>query len=159
MSYKLNPMLFKLLVILIYQLFTLTAFAQKSETATVDLIQKNIGKEILKIDKYGDSKSTYLGKIIDENGNTKYYVAKEFYRIKAAIVYHGHSRVVFYNSSKKFIAQYIYNMPNELPFKLKSNKLYYKSKEGKVSTQKIGAILPKMLCSDEAGCIEIKLTI
>ena len=42
------------------------------------LIEQNIGKEIFQKTKYGDIRSTYLGKITDKNGKNLFYVIKEF---------------------------------------------------------------------------------
>ena len=102
---------------------------------------KKIGKDILQ--------RTYLGKIQGKSGRTKYFAIKEFYRVKAAIVYHGHSRLIFCDSNKKYIAQYRLDMPDQLPYKLKQNVFYFNYKDNGISTKskfEIYDTLPDFIC-------------
>jgi len=112
------------------------------------LIEQNIGKEIFQKTKYGDIRSTYLGKITDKNGKNLFYVIKEFSRIKAAMVYHGNSWLIFYSPDKKLKARYHFDMPVELPFKLSSNTFYFydtDEKPVKVLALKMNSQLPKQI--------------
>ncbi len=101
--------------------------------------------------------ATYLGRVLNSGGKTKYYVVKEFYKVKAAVVYHGHSRILIFNPSKKLIAQAIVNMPNELPYRLKNNTLYFNYIEKGVSKnyKKSFNILTKMICVEPGVCYDI----
>jgi hypothetical protein len=122
--------------------------AQSIEMPNIDLVQQNIGKNIFQKTVNGDLTSTYLGEIRNENGAVKFYVVREFSRIKAAIVYHGNSRLIFYNVAKKFKAQYQFDMPDELPFKLKSNRLYFRDSDQKpirILSLKINQHLPEQI--------------
>jgi hypothetical protein len=130
-------------IILLLLLSSTLCFAQN-----VIFIKKNIGKEMLKKTENVDTKSTYLGKITDKNRKNRFYVVKEFSRIKAAIVYHGNSWLIFYNPNKKFKARYHFCMPDELPFKLNNNTLYFydtNEEPVKVLTLKINSQLPKQI--------------
>lgn len=109
---------------------------------------ENIGKEIFQKTQNGDTRSTYLGKITDKDSKILFYVVKEFSRIKAANVYHGNSWLIFYGPEKKFSAKYHFDLPNELPFKLHTNKLYFydiDEKPVKVLNILIGNQLPKLI--------------
>jgi len=111
-------------------------------------IEKNIGKEIYQKTEHGDIRSTYLGKITDKNQKNLFYVVKEFSRVKAAIIYHGNSRLIFYNADKKFKAQYHFDMPDELPVKLNANTLYFIDKDqkpAKILTLSINDQLPEQI--------------
>jgi len=118
-------------IILVLLISSAWCFGQSIDDPNIDLAQKNIGKNIFQKIKNGDLRSIYLGKITDKNRKVKFYVVKEFSRIKAAMVYHGHSRLIFYNADKKFKAQYQFDMPDELPVKLKANTLYFIDKNQK----------------------------
>jgi len=112
----------------------------------IDLVQKNIGKTIHQSGQDWKSESTYLGQITDQSGKLRFYVVKVFTKLKAAIVYHGNSKLIFYNPRKKFYAFYQFSMPNELPFKLQSNSFYFYANEAKpteTSTYKIDSQLPR----------------
>lgn len=130
-------------IILLLLLSSTLCFAQN-----VIFIEKNIGKEIFQKTENGDTRSTYLGKITDKNQRNLFYVVKEFSRIKAAMAYHGNSWLIFYSPNKKFKARYHFSMPNELPFKLNNNTLYFydtDEKPVKVLTLKINSQLPKQI--------------
>lgn len=130
-------------IILLLLLSSTLCFAQN-----VIFIEKNIGKEIFQKTENGDTRSTYLGKITDKNQRNLFYVVKEFSRIKAAMAYHGNSWLIFYSPNKKFKARYHFSMPNELPFKLNNNTLYFydtDEKPVKVLTHKINSQLPKQI--------------
>jgi len=121
------------------------------------LSSKIIGKKITKKVNKDISERTYLGYIKEKNGNVMYYVVKEFLRIQAAVVYHGHSRILFFNSQKQLVVESILSMPYELPFKLKDNRLYFNyTKDSKKMTfvQDV-SILPRMLCVEPTSCYNI----
>lgn len=138
-------MLLKVISILLLSLISSWCLGQSNNSPNIDLNQQNIGKSLFKKSKGGDLKSTYLGKISDTSGKVRFYVVTEFMRFRADIVYHGQSKLIFYNSSKKVNAQYYFDMPEELPFKLESNTLYFHDSNEKLSllTLQIGEQLPK----------------
>lgn len=130
-------------IILLLLLLSTLCFAQN-----VMFIEKNIGKEIYQKTEHGDTRSTYLGKITDKNQKNLFYVVKEFSRVKAAVVYHGNSWLIFYSPNKKFKARYHFGMSIELPFKLNTNTLYFydtDEKPVKVLTLKINSRLPRQI--------------
>ena len=110
------------------------------------LNEKKVGKTISDKFKQNVSQATYLGTIQGEMGRVRFHIVKEFYKVKAAIVYHGHSRILFFNSSNHLVAQTIFDMPNELPYKIINNVLYFKTSDPTLSNFKniyITDTLPK----------------
>lgn len=135
------PLKYSTIVLLL--LSSALCFAQN-----VKFTEKNIGKEIFQKTEDGDTRSTYLGNITDKKSKILFSVVKEFSRIRAARVYHGNSWLVFYGSNKKFKAKYHFDMPNELPFKLHANTLYFydiDEKPVKVVNILIDSQLPKLI--------------
>ena len=135
-------------IILLLLISSTWCLGQSIDDSNINLTQKNIGKNILQSTKESDLRSTYLGKITDKDGKVKFYVVKEFSRIKAAIIYHGNSRLIFYNADKKFKAQYHFDMPDELPVKLNANTLYFIDKDqkpAKTLTLSINGQLPEQI--------------
>ncbi|MCX2574644.1 hypothetical protein [Pedobacter sandarakinus] len=100
---------------------SLKVFGQSLENFADVLKTRRIGQKVTKIVGQDISERTFLGYIKDKKGNTKYYVVTEFLRIKAAIVYHGHSRILFFNAKQKLVQESVLSMPYELPFRLKAN--------------------------------------
>jgi hypothetical protein len=95
-----------------------------------------------------------LGGIYDRQGRVRYYVVAEFYRVQAAIMMHGHSRVLFLNPQRVVVAQYEFGMPEELPYKLVQNTLFFGKglPKGRQHQQRIDAVLPRFLCVGPEGC-------
>jgi hypothetical protein len=62
---------------------------------------------------------------------------------------HGNSWLRFFNTKGKLMGAYNIGMPNELPYKLQHNNLYFRlDKRGGVSkTVLITDKLPKLLCA------------
>lgn len=144
------------LLIFIY-FFSAEVFCQSLKNFNDVLGKQIIGKVIIKKVQEDISQRTFLGTVKYNNGKIKYYVVKEFLRIKAANLYHGNSRILFFNARKKLVLQSILTMPNELPFKLYKNTLYFRYKSGnseKTFTQPIHP-LPKMICVEPTSCYEV----
>jgi hypothetical protein len=115
--------------------------------------------EKTKIEKHEGFESwrTYLGNILDAKGNLKYYVIKEYFEIQAAIVKHGNTRLCFLDKDKKLVKQYLLSSPEELPFLLKNNTLYFRYREqtsskSTVYKQKISEKLPSLMCVEPNNC-------
>lgn len=132
-------------------------FCQSLQNFTDVLDKKIVGKVFTKRVGQDISQRTFLGTIKDRNGKIKYYVVKEFLRIKAAVVYHGHSSILFFSPQKKLALRAILSMPDELPFKLQKNSLYFKYKvDGltKIFTQPTNP-LPRMICVEPTSCYDV----
>ncbi len=100
------------------------------------------------------SQRTYLGVITDEGGQAKFYVVKEFLRTQAAIVFHGQSRILFFNNQNNLIKEVTLSSNDGLPFKLKANSLYFRYSENgnkKIFIQGV-SIFPKMICVKPEDC-------
>lgn len=138
---------YTILILLI--VFSIKANGQPANNFKGLLFEKNLGKTFTtKIGK-DIMQRTYLGKIQTKSEGTKYFVIREFYRVQAAIVYHGHSRLIFCDSNKKYIAHYRVDMPDQLPFKLKQNVFYFNYKDNGISTKskfEIYDTLPEFMC-------------
>jgi hypothetical protein len=96
----------------------------------------------------------YLGSIMT-NDKQKFHIITSFLRVQAAIVKHGHSRIYFLDSSKKTARAY--TELDNLPFKLKNNKLYFKYWPGESGKPKIHTVNldegpPEVLCIGPEGC-------
>lgn len=103
------------------------------------------------------TKITCLGIIHNSRNDTLFYVLTENYNVKAAIQWHGHSRIVFLGKNKKIKGFYSLNSPEELPYKLAGNTLFFKGKTtGTVVKQKISGTLPDVICvmPGNAECFE-----
>jgi hypothetical protein len=101
------------------------------------------------------SERTFLGLINDSKGNVVFYVAKEFYTVQAALIMHGHSRLLFFNNNKKLAAAYYLDDPSELPYKLTRNSLYFKcTRDGKelILVVNVRRKLPVPLCVMPDDC-------
>jgi hypothetical protein len=101
--------------------------------------------------KYGDEKINYLGAIKKTNGDTLYYIVTVFSRVKAARVMHGHSNIIYLGRDFKEKKRYDVGLPEELPYKLKNNTLFFKyldeeSNKTKIFKNKVGTTLPKIMC-------------
>lgn len=140
--------------------FSFKVNGQPSNSFKDLLHEKNLGKTFTT--KIGKDilQRTYLGKIQIRSKGTSYFAVKEFYRVKAAIVYHGHSRLIFCDSNKKYIAQYRLNMPDQLPYKLKRNIFYFSYKDNGILTKsefEIYGELPEFMCLRPANfCFQIE---
>ena len=148
----------RLIFLLWYLIWTPNVLSQSLENFNDVLNSQIIGKVITKKVGQDISQRTFLGIIRDKKSNIKYYVVKEFLRIQAATVFHGHSRILFFNESKKLTEQAILSLPNELPFKLKDNFLYFNYLENgvtKIFEDKVHP-LPKMICVAPRSCYDVE---
>lgn len=144
------------LIILVGLSLSLNAFGQSeySRYIVADSLKKT---HVVKHKDGGDATINYLGVIKKSNGDTLYYVLTDFTRIQAAIVMHGHSTVIFLNKNLKKVKSYELSLPEELPYKLISNTLYFKyndktTNKKQVFKNKIGTTIPKMICVSPDSC-------
>ena len=102
-----------------------------------------------------ESERTFLGFIRDDDKKVLYYVIKEFYTVQAAVVRHGHSRILFFGKNKRLASVYIVEGWDLLPYKLSGNCLFFRyKKDDKAMVQivKVGKILPVPLCVKPNDC-------
>jgi hypothetical protein len=115
------------------------------------ITKKNIGKEIV-TSKSKDAEyfTRYLGTI--DLGENKYHVISQFYTIQAAIVKHGHSRIIFLDSNLKIKKIYNLSMPNELPIAITANELIFNIDNKKYNLN-LGKGISSMICiPNNEGC-------
>jgi hypothetical protein len=114
-------------------------------------------KVFLKKNDSVESERAFLGLIKDSLGKIVFYVVKEFYTVQAALVRHGHNRIVFFNKQKKLIASYYLDLPEDLPYNLANNSLYFKYRTDtiqgtQIQTIKIDGKLPIPICVKPGDC-------
>jgi hypothetical protein len=98
---------------------------------------------------------TFLGIVNTSNGAMRYYVIKEFFTIRAANTWHGHSSVYFIDIKFKKTIKYDLAMPENLPYKLIDDKLLFKYKDGlliKQYSQDLKLKLPSNICVAPLDC-------
>ena len=150
--------LYKFLAGLLFITISTNSFCQGQKVFKTILASKKVGK-VYKAATINDTTwRTYLGVIKDEKKKDKYYVIREFDKIRASSTWHGHSTIYFFNSEKKRVALVYVAMPDNLPYKLEHNIFYFKFIDNGVTkyyktTMKIP--LPKMFCSRQNECDEI----
>lgn len=91
----------------------------------------------------------YLGDIL-LNGKL-FHVLTSYREIQAALVVHGHSTIYILDSKKRIVKEYELGQPEELPFMVENNSLYFhfidsKTNERKTYINKIEKELPKLMC-------------
>jgi pyruvate carboxylase len=102
-----------------------------------------------------DETITYLGDI--QVDGKLYYALTSFRRILATLVKHGHSTIYILDSKKRIVKEYELVVPEELPFKLQNNSLYFHFKDTKTNKQKtyinrIEKELPELMCVAPDDC-------
>ena len=111
------------------------------------------------IEKSSDGKEEiiYLGAIKSRNANVLFYIFSIYSEVQAAIVTHGHSNVLYLDRKKVLKKQFELGTPDDLPFKLKNNTLYFhyfsnKTKKQELFTNHVGTEIPKILCVGPDDC-------
>jgi hypothetical protein len=99
----------------------------------------------------------YLGKIRNRNGEVLFYVLTIFSEMQAAIQIHGHSNVLYLDKKKLIKKQFDLGLPDERPFKLKNNTLYFhyfnhKTKKTELFVNHLGTEIPELLCVGPEDC-------
>ena len=113
---------FYILIVIILFTCKLVGQSEYSKYIVADSLKKT---QLVK-NKTGDKKINYLGVIKKANGDTLSYIVTVFSRVKAAVVMHGHSNIIYLNKKLKEIKNYDVGSPDHLPFKLKDNTLFFK---------------------------------
>ena len=98
----------------------------------------------------------YLGDITAENGKV-FYILNLYNEVPAAMTIHGHSIIFILDSNKKVVKRTELGNPDELPFKIENNSLYFHyrdSKTDKIKTfiNKIENEIPKFICVEPDNC-------
>jgi len=99
----------------------------------------------------------YLGKIKSSNGKVLFYILAIYSEVQAAIQIHGHSSVLYLDKKKTIKKQFDLGLPEELPFELKNNTLYFhyfnhKTKKEELYANHVGTEIPKVLCVGPNNC-------
>jgi len=130
---------------------------QKKYSLNAILSIKAINKTFVSKSKDDTTWRTYLGSIKDDKHRTIYYIIKEFNKIQAAVTWHGHSNVYFFNAYKKVVARVDVGLPENLPVQLENNTIYFPDDKntGQVSGVKISRSLPKAICIRPDWCEEV----
>lgn len=90
------------------------------------IINSNQPGKVFRQANYDDTSwVTYLGVLKDANQKTVFHVVKEFYKVRAAATWHGHSVIYFFDNKRSLVAKCYPDMPDRLPVKLKDNTFYF----------------------------------
>lgn len=146
----------KAIIITIFVLLYSTVYGQANDYSKYikdHLINK---KQFVKTP---DSKEEiiYLGEIKNSDGKVLFYILTIYSEVQAAILFHGHSNVLYLDKEKVVKKQFELGMRDELPAKLKNNTLYFyyynkESKGKKLYTNHVGIEIPKLLCVSPNEC-------
>lgn len=144
---------FYILIVIILFTCKLVGQSEYSKYIVADSLKKT---QLVKT-KTGDEKINYLGVIKKANGDTLYYIVTVFSRVKAARVMHGHSNIIYIGKDLKEKTRYDIGLPEELPYKLDNNTLYFKylddaTNKKKIFKNKVGTSPPKIMCVGPDNC-------
>ena len=103
----------------------------------------------------GYEEINYLGVIKKTSGDTLYYVFAVFGKVTGG---HGHSNIIYLNKKLKEIKSYDASVPEQLPYKLLNNILYFKyvdekTNQKKVFKNKVGTTPPAIMCVGPENCL------
>jgi hypothetical protein len=139
-------------------LVPMCSFCQKQQAFKRIISFGIAGKVYTTSSFYDTTRQTYLGILRGRQKDEKIYVIREFRKTRAALNWHGHSTIYFFDLKKKCIAFVYLGMPDNLPYKLDHNIFYFKFIEDgitKTYQMKMEIPLPKIFCSRQNGCDEI----
>ena len=156
---------------LVFILFSCKNTTEKeiSEPDNKDRITDSISKQKQKIvvdslkkthkikNPHGYKEVNYLGTIKKSTGDTLYYVFGIYSAVQAAIQIHGHSNIIYLNKKLKEIKSYDVGLPDQLPYKLNNNTLYFKyidekTNKMKIFENKVGTTPPNIMCVGPDDC-------
>lgn len=85
------------------------------------------------------------------------HVLTSYREIQATLVVHGHSTIYILDSRKRILKEYELGQPEELPYMVKENCLYFHYKDLKTNKQKIfinliEKELPELMCVAPDDC-------
>jgi hypothetical protein len=120
-----------------------------------DIFSTLVPNKMIKKNRDGiESERAFLGRVM-QSKRVIYYIAREYYSTPAAAVRHGHSRILFFKADKKLAAAYYVDGPEELPYKLSRNSLYFRYFRGGKELIQIVRIfkdLPIPICVKPDDC-------
>jgi hypothetical protein len=137
-----------------YNIETLSDFNQNAYSKFIDSKFKCKEQKIVGDDF--EERIIYLGKM-KLKGMQTMYILTSHKSIKAASVKHGQSKILFLNTDKELINHYSLDIPEELPYKISRNILFFHrynedyDKIGKTRV-KIEDELPEVICIGPDGC-------
>lgn len=116
-----------------------------------------INKKQIITTKDGKEEITFIGTIKDKNEHVLFYILTMYSEVQAAIQVHGNSKIIYLDANKKLTKQYSLGGPEEFPFKLEKNALFFRymdttTNENKVYTNKVGSVPPKFMCVAPDDC-------
>lgn len=127
-------------------------FSQNKKTF-YEVVEKG---KVLKSNKKNKKELTFLGSIRDSSDNILYYVVTNIEIVKAFKVSHGHIIVFFLDSKYNVVRRFELGHPNEMPYKLEANVLYFYCEDEKgndsIYQNIIGTVLPAVLCVSLNNC-------
>ena len=143
-----------LIWVTLFVIFEINCFGQSDDFKDI-LTHPIKNRTILQAYNGTHSERTFLGLVKDSKGKVVFYVAKEVYTVQAAVVRHGHSRIIFFDRQKRLIASYWTD--SELPYVLANNTMYFKyensnSNKRSIYKERIGPILPDHICVKKNEC-------
>lgn len=144
----------KLIILYLFLTISADSFCQKGFEFKKYVNVELIGQK--QTDTDPDStifETTYLGQLDmqTEGFDSKlvtYHVIAQFYTVQAAIVRHGHSRIIFADNKGETVRVYILDMPEELPTSITNNALTFQKQTKRYLS------LPDLFCVPDGGCYE-----
>lgn len=140
-------------ILLFYLLITaFLSYGQKYDFEFISTLKVNETK-VIKSKEQRD-KITFLGNIKNKNGKFLYHIVKLYSFVYGSS--HGFSIIYYLGNDYVELNHYEIGNPNELPYKLAKNKLYFKynNEKGKKKTfiLNVGITIPKVLCVAPNNC-------
>jgi hypothetical protein len=132
----------------------LSSYSDSTEFAKYVVTKLKSKKQNIK-EENSEETIVYLGEI-QVNGKL-FYVLTSFRRIQSALIKHGHSTIYILDSIKRIVKNYELGLPEELPFMIKNNSLYFHYKDSKTNKRKtyiyrIEKELPEFICVEPDNC-------
>ena len=146
----------KTIIIAIFLIFYLSSNGQVHSYSKFINEHSINKKQTVKTDD-GKEDIIYLGKIKNKGGKNLFYILTIYSEVQAAIEIHGHSNVIYLGNNKVFKKQFELGSPQDLPFKLENNNLYFnylnsKTKKKELYVNHVGKQIPKLLCVGPDDC-------
>lgn len=144
----------KLILVLLFISVSPHAICQQVDEFKKFLIIDLVGKKQLEMGQDSTSFETiYLGKLDMKEGSfhsksITYHVLTQFSSVQTAIEKHGHSRLIFTDEDGKTIKIYTFDLPEELPTRIKNNGLTF----GEITISYMS--LPDLFCVPNGACFE-----
>lgn len=88
---------------------------------------------------------------MNSEGEILYHVIRECVTFLASTQIRKRSRIIFFDQQQHQVAEYRVGLPEELPFKLSNNTLYFRNK-GTAHQEVLGSELQETLCVSAEEC-------